>query len=37
MVDSPASRYPYSADGRIAVPADADWLDPMLALTSPRR
>ena len=33
MVDQPASRYPYSADGRIAVPADADWLDPMLALT----
>lgn len=33
MVDSPTSRYPYSADGRIAVPADADWLDPMLALT----
>jgi probable F420-dependent oxidoreductase len=33
MVDSPASRYPYSADGLIAVPADADWLDPMLALT----
>lgn len=33
MVDSPASRYPYSADGQIAVPADADWLDPMLALT----
>ncbi|MBO0813950.1 MAG: LLM class F420-dependent oxidoreductase [Actinobacteria bacterium] len=33
MVDSPASRYPYSADGRIAVPADADWLDPLLALS----
>ena len=33
MVDAPASRYPYAADGRIAVPADADWLDPMLALT----
>ncbi len=33
MVDSPGSRYPYSADGRIAVPAEADWLDPMLALT----
>lgn len=33
MVDAPASRYPYSPDGRIAVPADADWLDPMLALT----
>jgi probable F420-dependent oxidoreductase len=33
MVDEPESRYPYSADGRIAVPADADWLDPLLALT----
>ncbi|MFF3559712.1 LLM class F420-dependent oxidoreductase [Streptomyces sp. NPDC002574] len=33
LVDSPASRYPYSADGRIAVPPDADWLDPLLALT----
>jgi probable F420-dependent oxidoreductase len=33
MVDSSESRYPYSADGRIAVPAGADWLDPMLALT----
>ena len=33
MVDSTRSAYPYSADGRIAVPADADWLDPMLALT----
>ena len=33
MVDEPASRYPYSDDGRIAVPADADWLDPLLALS----
>ncbi len=33
MVDEPASRYPYTGDGRIAVPAAADWLDPMLALT----
>jgi probable F420-dependent oxidoreductase len=33
LVDSPTSRYPYSADGRLAVPAEADWLDPMLALT----
>ncbi|MDT0460664.1 LLM class F420-dependent oxidoreductase [Streptomyces sp. DSM 41527] len=33
LVDAPASRYPYSADGRIAVPADADWLDPLLTLT----
>ncbi|MGW3029420.1 LLM class F420-dependent oxidoreductase [Streptomyces sp. NPDC001221] len=33
LVDAPASRYPYSADGRIAVPADTDWLDPLLALT----
>ncbi|MFJ6572119.1 LLM class F420-dependent oxidoreductase [Streptomyces sp. NPDC091292] len=33
LVDSPASRYPYSADGRVPVPADADWLDPLLALS----
>jgi probable F420-dependent oxidoreductase len=33
MVDEPASRYPYAADGRIAVPAGADWLDPLIALS----
>jgi probable F420-dependent oxidoreductase len=33
MVDEPASRYPYADDGRIAVPADADWLDPMIGLS----
>lgn len=33
MVDRPASRYPYSDDGVIAVPAEADWLDPMIALS----
>lgn len=33
MVDRPASRYPYSRDGVIAVPAQADWLDPMIALS----
>src|SRR3954465_15546146 len=33
MVDQPASRYPYAADGRIAVPADADWLAPLVALS----
>ncbi len=32
MVDRPASRYPYSADGRIGVPAGEDWLDPLLGL-----
>jgi probable F420-dependent oxidoreductase len=32
-LDQPTSRYPYSADGRIAVPADADWLDPLLGLS----
>jgi probable F420-dependent oxidoreductase len=32
MVDSSASRYPYSEDGVIGVPAQADWLDPMIAL-----
>ncbi|MBI5340385.1 MAG: LLM class F420-dependent oxidoreductase [Mycolicibacterium rufum] len=33
MVDEPASTYPYDADGRMAVPADADWLDPLIALS----
>lgn len=33
MVDESGSRYPYSDDGRIGVPPDADWLDPLLALT----
>ncbi len=33
MVDRPASRYPYSQDGAIAVPASADWLDPLVALS----
>ena len=33
MVDHSASRYPYSADGQIAVPAEADWLDPMIGLS----
>lgn len=32
MVDRSQSQYPYSDDGVIAVPAQADWLDPMLAL-----
>ena len=33
MVDRSASRYPYAADGQIAVPADDDWIDPMIALS----
>ena len=33
LVDQPRSRYPYSADGRIAVPVSADWLDPLLGLS----
>jgi probable F420-dependent oxidoreductase len=33
MIDEPASRYPYSPDGRIQIPADADWLDPLIALS----
>jgi probable F420-dependent oxidoreductase len=33
MVDDSASRYPYSADGKIAVPAVADWLDPLICLS----
>ncbi len=33
MLDQPSSRYPYSADGRIAVPAAADWIDPLIGLS----
>lgn len=33
MVDRSDSRYPYSDDGVIAVPAQADWLDPLVALS----
>ncbi len=33
MIDHPDSRYPYSQDGQIAVPAQADWLDPLVALS----
>lgn len=33
LVDQPKSRYPYSRDGRIAVPANADWLDPVAGLS----
>ncbi len=33
MVDESASRYPYSDDGRIAVPAAADWIDPLIGLS----
>jgi probable F420-dependent oxidoreductase len=33
MVDDSASRYPYSDDGKIAVPAPADWIDPMIGLS----
>jgi len=33
MMDQPDSRYPYADDGKIAVASDADWLDPLLALT----
>ncbi len=29
MVDRQDSAYPYADDGRIAVPSDADWLDPL--------
>jgi probable F420-dependent oxidoreductase len=32
MVDRPQSVYPYADDGRIVVPADADWLDPLVGL-----
>jgi probable F420-dependent oxidoreductase len=33
MVDRSESRYPYSRDGQIAVPAEADWLDPLVGLS----
>jgi probable F420-dependent oxidoreductase len=33
MVDRSASVYPYSDDGQIAVPAGADWIDPMIGLS----
>src|SRR3954467_9936865 len=33
MVDRSTSRYPYSDDGQIAVPAAADWIDPMIGLS----
>jgi probable F420-dependent oxidoreductase len=32
MVDESSSHYPYSADGKIAVPAAADWIDPLIGL-----
>ncbi|WP_445170547.1 LLM class F420-dependent oxidoreductase [Mycolicibacterium sp. Dal123E01] len=33
MVDESTSEYPYADDGKIAVPADADWIDPMIGLS----
>ncbi len=33
LLDQYASQYPYAADGRIPVPAEADLLDPFTALT----
>ena len=33
MVDRSASRYPYAEDGQIAVPATADWIDPLIGLS----
>lgn len=33
MVDDPDSVYPYADDGKIAVPAVADWLDPLITLS----
>lgn len=33
MVDRPDAPYPYTGDGKIAVPSDADWLDPLVALS----
>jgi probable F420-dependent oxidoreductase len=33
MVDGPDTPYPYADDGRIALPSDVDWLDPLVVLT----
>jgi probable F420-dependent oxidoreductase len=33
MVDRSVSRYPYADDGQIAVPATADWIDPLIGLS----
>jgi probable F420-dependent oxidoreductase len=33
MVDRPESRYPYAHDGKIAVSATADWIDPLIGLS----
>jgi probable F420-dependent oxidoreductase len=33
MVDRSESRYPYSDDGKITVPAAADWVDPLIGLS----
>ncbi len=33
MVERPDSPYPYSPDKKIAVAANADWLDPLIALS----
>lgn len=33
MVDRSASHYPYSDDGRIAIPSTADWIDPLIGLS----
>jgi alkanesulfonate monooxygenase SsuD/methylene tetrahydromethanopterin reductase-like flavin-dependent oxidoreductase (luciferase family) len=33
MVDRPSSRYPYTADGQMPVPAESDWLDPFVCLS----
>ena len=33
MVDRSSSRYPYSDHGQIAVPATADWIDPLVGLS----
>lgn len=33
MVDEADSTYPYSQDGQIAIPAETDWLDPLITLS----
>ena len=33
LVDQPASRYPFTADGQVPFPSDGDWLDPLITLS----
>ena len=33
LIDRPASRYPFTADGQVPFPSDLDWLDPLITLS----